>query len=236
VVHGLFFIPIFNLAMRLKEPKYFMAIGVVFYVLGFYFYGKTTPETASFIVPGTLFFSLYIAFYWMLRHWFFSVNSDHKQMGKQVSFMGIIAIAVNFIGPIVGGWLSVIFDFNAAFLMGAGAGFLSLFPILLFHAPHHPEHFSFKKIAKIIKRPELKSQRLAFFAEGFANNMIEWPWILVFFIFIGDILDLSYLVGVTTLITAVLTWMTGKWFDARSRSRLLVRLTHAKLLTTFLYG
>jgi MFS family permease len=235
VIHLVTFIPILNLSMKLKQPKYFMAIGVLFYVLSLFMYGQSTSESPSFVILATILFSLYISFYWMLRHWFLSVNSDYKEVGKQMGFLTIIGLITNFIGPLIGAGLSYFFDFNTAFLVGAGMGILSLIPIFLFHAPHHQEYFGWKEVKLMLKQPELKAQRFVFFAEGISSNLIEWPWLLVYFLFIGNILELGYLVAITTLISVLLTKLTGNWFDQRKRTKLLLRLTNLRFLASLLY-
>lgn len=235
VFYSIFFIPVFNLAMKLKNPKYFMALGIIFYVIALTLFSKTTQANISLMYTATFFFCLYITFYWMVRHWFFSVNSDYTKIGKQVSTLVIIKTIVGFIAPIIGGALSLFVSFNATFMLGAGAGFLSLIPIVLFNAPPHPRGYNVKKIIKILKKPELKAISPAYFWEGVGSVFINWTWILVFAIFIGNILDLGILFGVSTLAIALVTWLSGHWFDKRKRTTILKRVVGFKTLTTLLY-
>ena len=222
--------------MQWGRPKYFMAIGTIFYVASLMFFSKTTPENIHLIIPATLLFSLFISFYWMVRHWFFSVNTDHEKIGKQVSYMTIIRIIIGFIAPIVGGWVSFFISFDATFVLGSIAGFLSLIPVLFFHAPAHPRGYNWKKIRKILKKPELRAIRPAYFWEGFSHYFINAAWLLAFVIFISNIKDLGILVGVTTLIAALLTRLAGYWFDKRQRAGILARLTFLRSLGAFLYA
>ena len=235
LIHSILFIPVFNLAMKLKNPKYFMALGVIFYITTLWLFGQTTTENIKLIIPATLSFGLYVSFYWMIRHWFFSVNTDYKKIGKQVSTLTIIRTLISFVAPIVGGAISFLVSFNATFMLGAIAGLLSLIPILLFHAPAHPRGYNLKKIIGILKKPELKAIRPAYFWEGIGSVFIYNSWILAFAIFIGNILDLGLLIGVTTLITAVSIWMVGNWFDQRKRTKILAHVTKFRLATTLLY-
>lgn len=235
VIYITLFIPIFNLAMRLGKPKYFMMIGIIFYIISLSLFSQITKENIQLIIPANIIFALYISFYWMVRHWFFSVNADHEKIGKQVSSLAIIRTVISFIAPIVGGWISFFVSFNATFILGSIAGLFSLIPILFFHAPPHPRLYNFKKVKRILNKPELKAIRPAHFFEGMSNHFINNSWVLAFAIFIGSILDLGLLVGITTLITAVLIRLAGHWFDKRKRSKLLVRMTWIKTASVLIY-
>ena len=235
LIHSILFIPVFNLAMKSKNPKLFMALGVIFYIITLWLFGQTTTENIELMIPATISFGLYVTFYWMIRHWFFSINTDYKIVGKQVSTLTIIRTTISFIAPIVGGAISFLVSFNATFMLGAISVMLSLIPILLFHAPAHPRSYNFKKIIGILKKPELKAIRPAYLCEGIGSVFIYNGWILAFAIFIGNILDLGLLIGVTALITAVAIWLIGSWFDQRKRTKILAHVTKFRFATTLHY-
>lgn len=171
----------------------------------------------------------------MIRHWFFSVNSDYQKMGKQVSALAIMSMVVGFLAPIVAGGVSFFFSFNVTFILGAFAASIGIIPILMFHAPHHETVFTWKKVRRIINQPELKAIRPAYLLEGVNFNFGMATWLLAFAIFIGTILDLGILVGTTTLIAAILTWLMGHWFDQRKRKKILNRVMALRTTTIFLY-
>lgn len=235
LIYSIIFIPIFNLAMKLKNPKYFMAMGMIFYIIALWLFGQTTQETIKLIIPATIFFILYISFYWMIRHWFFSVNSDYLKMGNQISKLTIIRIVTGFFAPIIGGLISFLISFNVTFIIGACAGILSLIPILLFYAPPHPTEYNFKKVYKILQKPELKTIRFTYICEAFASVLVHNVWTLIFIIFIGNIMNFGFLVGFTTLIASMLAWLTGRWFDQRKRKMVLIRLSIIRTTCILLY-
>jgi len=218
------------------KPKYFMILGVILYITAQIVFGKITPENRILIIPATLLYALYVSFYWMVRHWFFSVNADAEKIGKQVSYIGIIRLIIGFIAPVVGGWLSFFVSFNATFILGSVAGLLSIIPILFFHAPPHPRGYDWQKVKKILKKPELKAIRPAYFWEGVSIYSINTCWILVFTIFIGNIKDYGTLVGVTTLIAVILTRLSGHMFDKGKRVKILTRFTVLKTVGIFMYA
>ncbi len=228
LLFGLLLIPVFALGMKMGKPKYFMAIGMVCYVLSLWFLGKTTQESINYIIPGTLFFVLYVSFYWLTKHWFFSTNSDYTKMGEQVGKIGLIKILVSFIAPIFGGLMSFFVSFNATFIIGSALGLISIIPIMLFKAPAMKDSFKLKDIKIILKKQELKEVRPTHFWEAISAKLVRDCWILAFAIFIGNILDLGILVGVTTLVTAIMIKLAGHWFDRRSRKKILTKLTHIR--------
>ncbi len=235
IIHGLLFIPILNVAMKLRKPTYAMVVGIILFVLSLWMFSKAEPGNTKMIIPATIAFGLYIAFYWMIRHWVFSSNSDYKKMGKQVSWLGIISIVVSFIGPIVAGIVGKFVSFNATFIIGAVSGAASLVPVFLLTTNNHPGHISLKKLKDILKKTEIKSQRLTFFLEGCYNNFVNAPWILAFTIFIGSFLDLGLLVGITALVTMILVHITGNLFDQKHRKKLILKLTNLRTLSSLLY-
>ena len=236
LLYSIIFIPIFNLAMHFKNPKYFMAMGMFFYVAALSVFGQMTPESSYLIYPAGVLFALYIANYWMLRHWFFSVNADYQSMGKTVSSLAILRMLVGFLAPIIGGGISFFVSFNVTFILGAIAGLLSIIPILMFYAPPHPRGFTLEKIKKIWNRQEMKEIRPAYFWEGINFNFGKDTWPIAFAIFVGSILDLGLLVGMTTLIAAVMTWQMGKWFDQRKRKHILQTIMPIRAACIFLYA
>lgn len=236
LLFGILIIPVFRLGMKLGKPKYFMALGMLFYIMSLLFFIKTSKATPDYIIPATLFFTLYVSFYWLTKHWFFSVNSDYQQMGKQVGSIGIIKILVSFLAPIIGGALSFFFSFNITFFMGTLVGLASIVPILLFKAPPIEEKFSIKNIKSILAKPEIKAVRAAHFWEAISAKLVRDCWILAFAIFIGSIFDLGLLFGITTLITALLIRMAGKWFDGRSRKQILTKLTYIRSMAAMFFA
>jgi len=236
IFYAFLFIPVFNIAMKSGKPKYFMGMGMVFYVLSLWFFGQTTANNIRMIIPATIFMTLYISFYWMIRHWFFASNTDYQKIGKQMSWLAIIKIITGFIAPIIGGWVSFSISFNATFVLGSIAGILGLVPILFFRAPAHDGAYGLKEIRTMLGKPELKAIRPAHFWEGFTQHFINNAWILAFAIFIGNIKDLGILVGMTTLVAALLTRLSGYWFDKRERRIVLSRLTFLRSLGAFLYA
>lgn len=235
MIHGLLFLPVFNLAMRWKQPKYFMMMGIVFYVTALSLFSMVTPENKTMIIPGLLAFSLYVSFYWMIRHWFIGVNADYKVIGRQMSILFLIRTLIAFVAPIVGGAVSFIVSFNATFVIGVIAGTASLIPIALFHAPSHLERYSIRKVKQALKKKEVKAVSPGYFWEGVCWISTNMVWILIFAIFIGNIFDLGMLVGFTTLITGMTIWFTGMWFDKRSRARLLTHITRMRTVTSLAY-
>lgn len=236
LIHGVLFIPVFNLAMKWKKPKYFMMLGIIFYIAALSFFALTTPEDKTMLIPGVLTFSFYISFYWMVRHWFISINSDYKVIGRQMSIIFLIQTLIAFIAPIIGGVVSYFVSFNTTFLLGVAAGSASLFPIALFHAPPLTEKYSYKKIFAMLKKEEIKAVYPGYFWEGVSYTAITNTWVLIFAIFIGSIMDLGILIGFTTLITGITIWLTGMWFDKRSRAKLLTRISRIRTLSIMAYA
>ncbi len=236
LIHGILFIPVFNLAMKWKKPKYFMMMGMIFYIISLALFSITNVNNKIIILPGLLFFALYTGFYWMIRHWFININTNHKIIGKQMSIASLIRTIIAFIAPIAGGIMSFIVSFNATFIMGMVAGTISLIPIALFHAPAHSKQYSFKKVWEIIHKKEVKAISPAYFWEGISSVTISYSWILIFSIFIGNIMDLGFLTGFTTLISGIIIWITGKHFDKKNRISLLNHITKLRTFTVSLFA
>lgn len=236
VMYLVLVLPLFNAGMKWGRPKYMMVIGVLFYAATMLSYANMTAEKTYWVIPGVIFTGLYVSFYWMTRHWFFSVNADHGVIGKQVSFMEITKTLAGFIGPLLGGFLSFTVSFNAAYWMGGLFAFFSLLPILFFHAPPHPEKYTIKKVREVLNKSEMKAMRPAYVWEGFSQYLINTCWVLAFTIFVGNIKSLGILVAFATLIAVLLSRITGHLFDKQKREELLIRTTLMRVLGTLAYA
>jgi len=236
LIHGLLFLPVFNLAMKWKQPKYFMMAGIVFYIAALSLFSLTTAQNKAMIIPAVVMYSLYISFYWMVRHWFIGVNSDYKVIGRQMSIVFIIQTLIAFVAPIIGGAVSFLISFNATFIIGICSGLISLIPIVLFDAPANTEKYSYKKLLQTLKQEEVRAVSPGYFWEGVSFTAITNTWVLIFAIFIGSIMDLGILIGCTTLITGLIIWLTGMWFDKKSRANLLIRISRIRTLTIMAYA
>ena len=236
LIHSILYIPIFNLAMRWKKPKYFMMLGIIFYIAALYIFGQITTDNIQLMIPATIFFALFISTYWMVKHWFISTNANHNRIGRQMSIAGIIRTVVSFLGPLTAGVISYYFTFGSAFTMGAFVGLLSLIPIMLFNAPATTERYNFKRLVSVLRKPEIKAISPAFICEAVGFTMILNGWLLAFFIFIGSMLDLGILVGATTFITAILIWLAGKWFDKKKRRQILLKTSVFGMISAMLYS
>lgn len=235
IIHAALFLPIFDRAMKWKRPKLFMMAGIIFYISSLACFSQATPESKVWIIPATLLFALYVSFYWMVRHWFISVNSDYKVIGRQMSIIFLIRTGISFVAPIVGGAISQLVSFNVTFLLGVIGGFLSLIPILLFNAPPTQERYNAKALRVILNKPEIKAISGAYFWEGISLVTIHNAWVLIFAIYIGNILDLGLLVGFTALLTGITIWFTGIWFDKKGRAKLLTKVCRARSLAVMAY-
>jgi hypothetical protein len=235
-IYLLLIVPLFNKAMMSGKPKYMMIMGVLFYIAMQMIFSKTGAENRMLFIPGTICFGLYVSCYWMVRHWFFSVNADYEKIGKQVSYIWIIRLVIGLIGPIVGGWLSYAVSFNATFILGTAAAIISIIPILLFNAPPHPRGYDWKKVKRILNKPELKSIRPAYFWEGITTYLTNTCWILAFAIFLGNIKQFGTMVGITTLVAVLLTRLSDHMFDKGRRGKILSRFTELKSLGTLFYA
>lgn len=236
LIHGILYLPVFNVAMKLRKAKYFMMMGILFYLISLLFFSVVTKNQPIMMVPATVFYSFYISFYWTFRHWFMAVNTDHMRVGKQMSIISLIQTCISFISPIVGGMVSILVSFHATFLVGVIALALSLWPIALFSMEAHPEPYSLEKIKNMLKKKEIKSVSPGYFCEGIVDIAVNNVWLLIFAIFIGNILDLGLLVGFATLITAIAIWLAGKWFDQKERVRLITRVTHMRAVGVMTYA
>jgi hypothetical protein len=229
-------VPLFNKAMLSGKPKYMMIIGVLFYIAMQIIFSKTGAENKMLFIPGAICFALYVSSYWMVRHWFFSVNADCEKIGKQISYLGIVRLIIGLIAPIIGGWLSFFVSFNATFILGSAAAAISIIPILFFNAPPHPRGYDWAKVKRILNKPELKSIRPAYFWEGITSYLVNTAWVLAFTIFLGNIKQFGTMIGITTLMAVILTRLSGHMFDKGKRVKILSRFTALKSLGTLLYA
>lgn len=177
------------------------------------------------VVPGLfwiapLFYALQKTFYWPAYHYDFIRFSVKEERAAEYSGIAALSTVMYTLGPIAGGFIIKFFGFNGLFFVGIACILLSSLPLFAVQAPPRREQYSYWKSLLLPFRTRYHRSTIGYLSLG--NElilMVVWPvFILVVF---GDLLDVGILVGLSALMTAVVTLAIGKWSDRVPKRQVL---------------
>ncbi len=178
-------------------------------------------KDASFLFwVAPLFYALQKTFYWPAYHYDFIRFSVKEERASEFSAITALSTVMYTLGPIAGGFIIKFFGFNGLFFVGIACILLSSMPLFAVKAPPKPESYSYWKSLALPFRRRYHRSTVGYLSLG--NElimMVVWPvFILVVF---GDLLDVGILVGLSALLTAIVTLAIGKWTDHVPRKDVL---------------
>ena len=160
------------------------------------------------------------ALYWPAYHANFAKFSDNREEGREISFLSVLTSGLYVIGPIIGGFIIYMWGFSVLFIIVSILLLISNIPMLL-----TKERFQHKQVdyEYSFKRMFAKKNRKQFLAYmGFGEEIlvvVVWP--IFISIFINSYLSIGWLVGVATLITAIVTLFIGRLSDRMNKREIL---------------
>ncbi len=163
-------------------------------------------------------------------HLEFSRVSDHKHRGEEVGKRDGITILGTLAGPIAGGVIIQQFGFKPAFILSSIILFISA--LFLFMSKERHAHYDFKFNQLWDKRHWKYS--LFFISRGTRVMAAGVIWPLFVFAVLKDYFSLGALESILAAGGALLLWLSGKFSDHISKSKILHWVTPFESLSWFL--
>jgi len=151
------------------------------------------------------------AFFWTGFHVDFAKFSDKKHRGSEVGLSGVIGALVHAVGPIVGGFILVLFGFKILFIFVSILLFISVFPLFFSRDIHNSINFSIKGVF----RGQKIKDGLALLGFGFehAVGIVIWP-IFIFFSILGEqYTSLGFVTSLSLVFASIFMIFIGKVSD-----------------------
>ncbi len=167
-----------------------------------------------FVAP--LLFALQKTFYWPAYHVEFIRFSAKKERGSEFSALWTISTFMYVLGPIVGGFIVKQFGFGPMFIGAAGVIICSSWPLFIRKPLPKVEMFSYWKSLVLPFRRRYWRNTIGYL--GLGEELIGMTiWSVFIMTVFGNALNVGLVVGLSALITSIVTLLTGRFIDRRSK-------------------
>ncbi|MBU1075302.1 MFS transporter [Patescibacteria group bacterium] len=207
-----------------------MTLSTIFLV-GYYLALYAIGTSAVFLVIAPLFFAINKSLYWTGYHADFAKFSSGKERGKEIGEMDAIDSLVYIVGPLVGGAILAIWNFNVLFIIAAVLILASSIPLLTTKEKFKMLDFSYQDAYQRLFSK--KNRRKLFAYIGFGEElivMVVWP--VFIYVVVTNFFSVGMVVALATFTTTFATLYIGKLTDKRSK-RGIVRF--GSISSTFIW-
>lgn len=154
-------------------------------------------------------------------HLNYIVHSDRKKRGREVSFLAAVAVAVNVLAPLVGGFIAFYAGFSILYVIGSIILIVGVFPLFLTKDGYEELKFTRKNLWKAIFSSKEKGALISF--SGYAIESVIgrtiWP---IFLITILATVSKTGLIVTLSMITSLLVfYFIGKITDKYNKIKLV---------------
>ncbi len=218
-VYGLYILSIVPGGKIIARIGYTRAIFISTpFTIAYWFLILWSEQTVGLLVAAAFSFAISKSLYWPALHASMARFSDRKQLGREFSLMYAIMNLMQIIGPMLGGFLSVIFGIEAIFVIASIIYFCSVIPLFWSKEKFKSYKYKFKDTIALYKK--FPSRFLGCF--GFGEELLVlviWP--VFIFSILTNYQDTGSLVTVATLFATGLGLYIGIYTDSHSKSLLI---------------
>ncbi|MFH1534530.1 MAG: MFS transporter [Patescibacteria group bacterium] len=196
-----------------------MTLSTIFLV-GYYLALYAIGTNAVFLVIAPLFFAINKSLYWTGYHADFAKFSSGKERGKEIGEMDAIDSLVYIVGPLVGGAILAIWNFNVLFIIAAVLILASSIPLLTTKEKFKMLDFSYQDAYQRLFSK--KNRRKLFAYIGFGEElivMVVWP--VFIYVVVTNFFSVGMVVALATFTTTFATLYIGKLTDKKSKRGIL---------------
>jgi MFS family permease len=211
-VHALSILPAAKISSKIG-CKHVIFFSIPFLVV-FYFLLYTLELYHWPLYLLAIIFGVNQSLFWIGYHTGFSKFTNKNYRGEEISFAHIFKSIFSTIGPLTGGLILAFIGFKFLFVLVFLLLFLSTIPLFLSKDIHEPINFSVKQI---LTNQRIKNY-LSFIGHGVETGLgtIIWP-IYIFFAILNNFTVLGLVTSLSLLFSLIITFMIGKFSDARKR-------------------
>lgn len=180
----------------------------------FWFFLMGSEKHFWFVYLAPLAFAIQKSLYWPAFHASMARFANGQQRGREFSLMYAIMNLVQIIGPMLGGYLTLMFGINALLVAASIVYLCSAIPLFWSAEVFVPKSYSFRQTWTLyLNYPK---QFIGYF--GFAEEllaMVVWP--LFIYIVVQNYQDTGTLVTTATLVATALALYAGIYTDGHSK-------------------
>ncbi|MFW0838055.1 MAG: MFS transporter [Candidatus Komeilibacteria bacterium] len=221
MVYGIY---VFTLPLGAKVAERFgyehtMFYGTFFWILLYLsMYMIQIYPVFFYITP--LIYVLQKSLYWPAYHADFAKYSEGSEGGREISTLTTLNSLIFIIGPALGGFILYEWGFSVLFILVSVIFLLSNIPMLITKEKFVPVKIDYEHSLKRLFRPEHRKSFLAYLGFG-EEILVVVVWPIFISLFIKSYLSIGGLIAATTLLTAVVTMLSGRMSDQMDKRRIL---------------
>lgn len=187
---------------------------IIFYILLFSLDSVRWPLYALASIHG-----IYTSLYWVGFHIDFAKFSKTKQRGKEVGISRIFMYVARALGPLIGGLIIALSNFQVVFIIVPILLIISVIPLFFSKDVHVPIKFSIKQI--FVKQKVRDS--IALIGNGIESGAqyTIWP-IFIFFTILNNVTALGFVHTLSFVFSLIATLFISKFVDAKRRTVLKI--------------
>jgi len=212
-VHAIVIIPAAKICSRygFKHSILFSIPFLILALIGLYSLHLFAP--LFYIVP--MLFGMSGGLFWMGYHLDFTIFSNKKHRGKEISFAHILFMLFSAAGPFVGGLTVFFFGFKIMFMLSSVILLLSTIPLFISKDTHRSFKFSLEKPFEKRKIKDL----LAFLGLGIETSVgnVIWPIFIFFMIFGEKYTSLGSVTTFSIVFSSIFITIIGRFSDKNRR-------------------
>jgi len=201
-----------------------MAWGIVMAsvsIMSLYFSGYNLVAGIALYILAT---GIYRALYWVPYHVDLSHELDGERRGRQLALMAnisdILVVSVPFLGGVA---IAYFGGFQEVFIVAAFLMVLAILPLMFMSDVYEYYSWSYVETFKNLFATENKNLFIAQAANGAQSvaTLFFWP-LYLYFISNKQFVVLGAVTSVTIIFIMILRYVTGKWIDKFSKSKVLL--------------
>ena len=194
---------------------------LVFELLKVLCFALTKSTSVWFLLPASIFGSLYLAGYELGFHGLFLSDNDNRKLGEQISRFDVLQNIGLMMVPFFMGALIDVYGFGVLFAFSAVILGLSIIPLLIMRKHKHPKHaYSFTQVSDlVVAEPEFTGS-VSLWYVTMAVSEYFWP---VYIVFLGK--GFAFLGGLRSLVllgSSISVYMLGRFYDRRPLKRVFL--------------
>lgn len=199
------------------EKSLVMCLPVLVFYLGLL---AMIPSARQLFWIAPIFLTIHKIFYWPAFHAALARSGDRHNRGTELSWLGFIRYGFGILGPLIGGFIVVWFDFSTLFIVAAVTILCSAWPLLKTRAMKIGTPFSYRSPWQIIFAHRYRGMVLAM--TGMGENLIDlvfWP--IFMFIVLGSTAKVGVVSAFTVGVMVCVSFAVGELSDKYSRRTIL---------------
>ncbi len=136
-----------------------------------------------------------------------------KSPGRMLAWLKIVLTVATLIAPLVGGFVTYLFGFDALFYIAIGLILASGIPLLLTSDIHFKVHYKPKSVVSFFRKKVPTNYLIAEVGNVFSDTVMWILWPIFLFIALENTAEIGLLVTASAVVSIFISYFVGKYVD-----------------------